>query len=1018
MDDATKVGGFYITLPQECRAETGAELFYLYGWNGDASWRSATEDENPMTDSTLSTLYEDSFGYSNADDLKNTLYSYVGSEGDAELQIMDGCPAIVRKNGDGGTATLKVDPPSDRQLKGQNLSGKVKVNMTYEIPTDKKFYMYTLAGPIQILESCLNPPMTSMLVGIKGSTDRSFKSSQIFGGKRTMEIDYDFDNKTYQADINGIRQGTGFRQTTSTEFTGMEVQHRGGGNGETGAYIKISEYKISKELPVYSLLTNTAEYMDMSQITTDWDCLTGDIALPNQFENLDLSWHSMDQSVISDTGSVQRGQYDDKSTVLIATYHYQGSKINRAIPVTVKAQQSNRLFFTKDDISAWSISGKAESAGMGFAFCEGSAELTIPDKGFFAFGYRPKLENSVTFGTGGDAVISCYSDTDCIGTVTASALSLADGKPHKLRFELDAGQQKLTLFDDTAEIWSTDTTSCVLQKLRIETQTRCVVENTAAWIDNEDVPRSVLDSLSWTMLSDAAQNLVRENLTLPETPTAEVEVSFISRNGAIDDFGVVTRGAESITGEVIIRAALKESPDVFAEKIFNVTVLKKNMENYLNNSEITSTTRPAHGSFLENLADDNPETAFETNGSETEVMISVDIKEVKTIGSVEIDEDSGTVTNVKIETSQDNTAWSTVYDGDRASLAPMLSKGRYIKITLTKEKGELRLYEMIITGDYTGEQAVNSDWALLQLPVGNTLNTSFTLPKQGKWGSRIETTSSNRTIAVTQGTDSYTIVPVPQSVSEVGSLRINLTKDGTEKTVNVSYTVSGTRDSGSGSGSGNGVGRTGSSTGGVYRAQTEGNAEMISDISANSDDGQTVFEDVSNTYWAKEYIEGLYKFGIISGTGDRIFSPEKPVTREEFVKMLMLALDYDRETQVNLGFKDVSNNDWFYPYVEQAVAKGIVKGVSEDTFGAGLPITREDLAVMVYRALADRDYKLNSTSSAISDAAEIADYAVNAVNALCETGVIQGDENGKFAPKDTATRAETAKIVYFILKLA
>ena len=34
LDDATKVGGFYITLPQECRAETGAELFYLYGWNG------------------------------------------------------------------------------------------------------------------------------------------------------------------------------------------------------------------------------------------------------------------------------------------------------------------------------------------------------------------------------------------------------------------------------------------------------------------------------------------------------------------------------------------------------------------------------------------------------------------------------------------------------------------------------------------------------------------------------------------------------------------------------------------------------------------------------------------------------------------------------------------------------------------------------------------------------------------------------------------------------------------------
>jgi len=176
------------------------------------------------------------------------------------------------------------------------------------------------------------------------------------------------------------------------------------------------------------------------------------------------------------------------------------------------------------------------------------------------------------------------------------------------------------------------------------------------------------------------------------------------------------------------------------------------------------------------------------------------------------------------------------------------------------------------------------------------------------------------------------------------------------------------------------------------------------------------FSDITNYGWAKESINGLYKRGIINGFGDGKFYPQNNVKREEFVKMLVEYLELDKEAKST--FKDVSYDAWYSEYVQAAVSNGIVNGISESEFGSGLNITRQDIAVMCYNAMKKHIDTLGAEKnlSAFKDAQEISNYAKEAVKVLGSMGVLNGNENGEFLPKNNATRAEAAKILYMMIK--
>lgn len=184
---------------------------------------------------------------------------------------------------------------------------------------------------------------------------------------------------------------------------------------------------------------------------------------------------------------------------------------------------------------------------------------------------------------------------------------------------------------------------------------------------------------------------------------------------------------------------------------------------------------------------------------------------------------------------------------------------------------------------------------------------------------------------------------------------------------------------------------------------------------SNTPKDEQIFNDLQSVEWARESIAELYKAGIVSGMGDNTFNPTGLVTREQFVKMLVNAYGlFDADAQSD--FDDVPKNSWYYSFVSSAVKAGIVNGISDDAFGSGMNITRQDMAVMAYRVARD---KINNTSygEVFTDDAEISDYSKEAVYALKGYGIMNGKGDNQFEAKAYATRAEAAKIIYGLINL-
>ena len=179
-----------------------------------------------------------------------------------------------------------------------------------------------------------------------------------------------------------------------------------------------------------------------------------------------------------------------------------------------------------------------------------------------------------------------------------------------------------------------------------------------------------------------------------------------------------------------------------------------------------------------------------------------------------------------------------------------------------------------------------------------------------------------------------------------------------------------------------------------------------------------VFDDLDSVEWAREPICKLAEMGVLRGKEYRLFYPNDNITREEFVKMLTVAYKLNIENKT-AKFTDVNADDWFMSYVAAALENGIVNGVSDDMFGTGQNITRQDLAVMAYNAALKNGDEFNTEGvQKFSDDDKISDYAKTAVYALKSQDIVNGIDGKNFAPQDTATRAEAAKILYALISLS
>lgn len=212
-----------------------------------------------------------------------------------------------------------------------------------------------------------------------------------------------------------------------------------------------------------------------------------------------------------------------------------------------------------------------------------------------------------------------------------------------------------------------------------------------------------------------------------------------------------------------------------------------------------------------------------------------------------------------------------------------------------------------------------------------------------------------------------------------------------------SYNFDNNKSGGSGSKSGTSSGSGGVGTGDIF-------------VESGYNNNNT-FADLDGFDWAKDAVYALKARGIVNGVSQKSFEPQRSITREEFVKMLVVSLNLN--TNANAAFDDVKADMWYTPYIGAAIKNNLTNGISDTLFGIGTQISRQDCAVFIYRALKD---KLNIGESQLlfDDSSDIADYAKDAVQCLTNNGIIMGDNN-KFMPNGNASRAEVCVMLYRLI---
>ncbi len=173
------------------------------------------------------------------------------------------------------------------------------------------------------------------------------------------------------------------------------------------------------------------------------------------------------------------------------------------------------------------------------------------------------------------------------------------------------------------------------------------------------------------------------------------------------------------------------------------------------------------------------------------------------------------------------------------------------------------------------------------------------------------------------------------------------------------------------------------------------------------------FEDIDSYTWAKNKIEVMASKGIIGGTSETTFTPGNNITRADFIVLLVKALGLNAKVDDN--FDDVAAGTYYYNSLAIAKKLGITTGVGDNKFDPKANISRQDMMVLVKKAMETAGKDINNGSATdianYKDAAHVSSYAQDAVAALVKEGIIAGSDN-KLNPKKTATRAETAVIIY------
>ncbi|MGO4530731.1 S-layer homology domain-containing protein [Paenibacillus sp. 2TAF8] len=194
------------------------------------------------------------------------------------------------------------------------------------------------------------------------------------------------------------------------------------------------------------------------------------------------------------------------------------------------------------------------------------------------------------------------------------------------------------------------------------------------------------------------------------------------------------------------------------------------------------------------------------------------------------------------------------------------------------------------------------------------------------------------------------------------------------------------------------------------------------------------YADITNHPWARNYLNAMYSKGLMKPLKSNSFGADDRITRGEFATLLVKGMNIPITTPTRQTFSDVGKGTgaeiWNYEAIETAARVGIITGRSDGFFQPQLPISREDAAVMIARAmnakLAANDDKLSQAlGKSFIDSGSVEYYARPAIQAVTKAKIMDGSPvtvagskkpQFQFNPKGNMTRAEAAKIAVELLK--
>ncbi|MBR5614535.1 MAG: S-layer homology domain-containing protein, partial [Clostridia bacterium] len=174
---------------------------------------------------------------------------------------------------------------------------------------------------------------------------------------------------------------------------------------------------------------------------------------------------------------------------------------------------------------------------------------------------------------------------------------------------------------------------------------------------------------------------------------------------------------------------------------------------------------------------------------------------------------------------------------------------------------------------------------------------------------------------------------------------------------------------------------------------------------------ETTFADVKKDDWHYESVKYVYENNLMQGTGNG-FEPESKMSRAMLVTVLY-RMTNTKNGENNYSFLDVPQGQWYSDAVSWAAANGIVNGINRAEFAPDSDVSREQMALIIYRfaKMQGLDVGDGADISAFADMNDVSDWALDAIKWANKTELVNGTSETTLSPKATATRAQVAAIL-------